>query len=112
MKSLIIVSLLFAGIFGAQFVQSSEVTNENRAVQLQGIDQKTQVAEQSTNSKLDVNEATAEQLVAVKGIGPSKAAAIIQYRREIGGFKTIDELIEVKGIGQKALAKLKLVLKV
>ena len=112
MKSLIIVSLLFAGIFGAQFVHSTEVTNENRAVQLQGIDQKTQVAEQSTNSKLDVNEATAEQLVAVKGIGPSKAAAIIQYRREIGGFKTIDELIEVKGIGQKALAKLKLVLKV
>lgn len=64
------------------------------------------------NNKLDVNAATAEQLVSIKGIGPSKAAAIIKYRNEIGGFTAIEELLEVKGIGQKALANLKLFLKI
>ncbi len=62
--------------------------------------------------KIDVNEATIEQLIEIKGIGKSKANAIIKYRKEIGGFNSMDELIGVKGIGNKALGKLKLVLKV
>jgi comEA protein len=65
-----------------------------------------------TESKLDVNTATLEQLVMVKGIGPSKAAAILKYRKQIGGFKTIEELVGVRGIGDKALKKLRLSLHV
>jgi competence protein ComEA len=56
---------------------------------------------------LNVNTATAEQLMLLPGIGESKARAILDRRKEQGGFKTIDELVEVKGIGPAALDKIR-----
>lgn len=56
--------------------------------------------------KLDINQATAEEIVAkLDGIGHKKAQAIIQYRQQNGFFKKADDLLQVKGIGQKTLAK-------
>jgi competence protein ComEA len=57
--------------------------------------------------KVDLNTATSEQLQSVPGIGPGKAAAIIQYRDEHGSFKTVDELTNVSGIGPKTVEKMK-----
>ena len=56
---------------------------------------------------VNLNTATVEQLEALNGIGPSKAQAIIDYRKKNGNFKTVDELNNVPGIGDKTLAKLK-----
>ena len=56
---------------------------------------------------LNVNTATAEQLMLLPGIGESKARAILDRRKEQGGFKTVDELVEVKGIGPAALDKIR-----
>ena len=51
-------------------------------------------------SKVDLNTASAEQLASVlKGVGSSKAKAIVRYRTEVGPFRSIAELEEVKGIG-------------
>ncbi|MCZ8518675.1 MULTISPECIES: helix-hairpin-helix domain-containing protein [Paenibacillus] len=59
-------------------------------------------------AQLHLNQATAEQLDALPGIGPSRAAAIIELRKKRGGaFRSLDELLEVKGIGEKSLQKLK-----
>ena len=55
---------------------------------------------------LNINTATIDQLTALPGIGKSKAAAIIDYRETQGPFSSIDELVKVKGIGTKMLAKL------
>lgn len=41
------------------------------------------------------------------GIGPSKAAAIVKYRQEIGGFESVDQLLDVSGIGEKTLARIR-----
>ena len=55
---------------------------------------------------VNINQASAEQISeALNGIGPSKAAAIIEYREENGPFQSIDELTGVKGIGQKIIDK-------
>ena len=62
--------------------------------------------------RLDINQATAEQLATVKGLGQKKASAIVKYRETNGRFKSLDELVKVKGIGQKALVQLKPQLKV
>ena len=49
---------------------------------------------------VNVNTADAEELAdALKGVGKSKAAAIIEYRDQNGAFKHVDELVNVKGIG-------------
>ena len=61
---------------------------------------------------LDLNRATVEQLVALPGIGEAKAAAILAVRAERGGFQSLDELENVRGIGPKLAAKLRPLLKV
>ncbi len=56
---------------------------------------------------LDLNRATQPQLDALPGIGPVIAARIIQYRRQHGGFRNLNELRGVPGIGPKRYASLK-----
>jgi competence protein ComEA len=54
-----------------------------------------------------LNQATAEQLQALPGVGPALSARIVEYRTEHGPFRTVDQLAEVKGVGQAKLAKFK-----
>ena len=55
---------------------------------------------------LDINAATAEELAAVmSGVGLSKAQAIVQYRTQMGDFTSIEELINVRGVGAALLAR-------
>ena len=51
--------------------------------------------------KININTATADQLVELQRIGPSYAAKIVAYRDANGPFKTIEEIMNVQGIGQK-----------
>jgi competence protein ComEA len=51
-----------------------------------------------------LNKSTIDDLVTLKGIGHKKAQAIVTYRQQIGGFKSVSELIKVKGIGEKILS--------
>lgn len=50
-------------------------------------------------ARLDINTATAEQLDGLKGIGPVKARAIVDYRRQHGPFRSVDDLQNVPGLG-------------
>lgn len=56
---------------------------------------------------VNLNTATAEQLMLLPGIGEAKARAILDRRKQEGGFETVDELVEVKGIGATSLDKLR-----
>jgi competence protein ComEA len=56
---------------------------------------------------LDLNAATAAQLEALPGIGPKTAEAILRYREEKGGFRRLEDLMDVKGIGAKRFETLK-----
>jgi len=56
---------------------------------------------------IDLNSATVQQLEQIKGIGPTRANAIIAYRSQHKRFSKVAELVKVKGIGAKTLAKLK-----
>ena len=78
--------------------------NAANAESLKMTDDVGQVA--TTESLINLNTASLEQLMALPGIGKSKAAAIISYRESEGPFSSVDELTKVKGIGVKMLAKL------
>ncbi|MDP3121001.1 MAG: helix-hairpin-helix domain-containing protein [Sulfuricurvum sp.] len=58
-------------------------------------------------SAVNVNKANSAQLQTLNGIGPTKAQEIINYRKSHGSFKSVDELVNVKGIGPKTLQKMK-----
>lgn len=57
-------------------------------------------------TKVDVNKATVAQLEGVPGIGPRMAQAIVELRAKKGSFAHLDELLEIRGIGEKNLAAL------
>lgn len=57
-------------------------------------------------SSVNINSATEKEIVlSLKGIGKKKAKAIINYRKKNGQFKTVEDLIKVKGIGKKLIKK-------
>ena len=62
---------------------------------------------QQQDSPLDLNTASISELDALPGIGPSKAAAILQYRERQGRFSTVDELERVPGFGPAAISRLR-----
>jgi len=57
--------------------------------------------------KVNVNEATAEELECLPGIGKTLAARIIAYRNEHGPFSSLDELEKVSGIGKETIERLR-----
>ncbi len=62
---------------------------------------------QIQQEKINVNTATADSLSTVPGIGPKKADRILDYRNKNGKFSSIEGLLEVKGIGEKSLKKMR-----
>ena len=56
---------------------------------------------------LNLNTATIDQLETLPGIGRKTAERILEYRTKVGSFKKIEELMNVKGIGEKSFLKLK-----
>jgi competence protein ComEA len=83
---------MISQISNAVTLSAPEVSQESKA-------NKTQVIK----SEINLNQSTLEQLVTLKGVGDKKAHAIINYRKQQGKFKSVKDLLNVKGIGVKIL---------
>lgn len=59
------------------------------------------------DGRLDLNRADHAQLELLPGVGPATAARIVAYREQIGGFRTVDELSGVRGIGPRTMERLR-----
>ena len=57
-------------------------------------------------AKVNINTASVEQLTALPGVGPKLAARIVEYRQKSGTFRSTQELMNVKGVGEKNYAKI------
>ena len=67
----------------------------------------TAAANSSSSDLVNINTDDADRLISLRGIGPALAQRIIDYREQNGPFKTIDELKNVRGIGDKRFADIK-----
>ncbi len=63
------------------------------------------VYEQQQDGKININKADSSKLQEIPGVGPATAQKIIEYRQSSGNFSSIEELMEISGIGQKLLRK-------
>lgn len=59
------------------------------------------------NGLVNINTANLHQLWNINGLGETKARAILKYREEHGNFTRVDDLVNVKGIGEKTLEKIR-----
>ncbi|WP_024606192.1 MULTISPECIES: ComEA family DNA-binding protein [unclassified Pseudoalteromonas] len=89
LKNLFIISLLCLLPATTAYAQLSEVTKQMPQVET-----------------ISINNADAEKLAKLPGIGKKKAQAIVDFREENCEFKSVSDLSQVKGIGKKLLAKL------
>ena len=85
--------------------QGEEVTNSNQEVEENIALGNT--SKESSKGKININKASKEELDTLPGIGESTAEKIINYRKEHKSFKSIEELKEVKGIGDAKFEEIK-----
>lgn len=84
--------------------QAKNQKRENIADEIE-ISDETESTEQS--GLVNINRAEKEELMSLKGVGETKAEAIIAYRQEHGGFKAIEEIMEISGIKEGTFNKIK-----
>lgn len=92
-------SLLFAALAAASLAVTAAETPKTAPA-------KAEVVQVAEAGKIDLNTADAATLQReLSGIGETKAKAIVAYREANGPFASVDELLEVKGVGESILAK-------
>ena len=64
-------------------------------------------APDAVSAPVNLNTATVEMLEKLPGVGPATAKRIVEYRQKNGGFKKIEELMNVRGIGEKSFLRMK-----
>ena len=90
-----------------EICEKDEVTNDGCLDNSDINADKDTIVEENINSKVNINTASKEELTSLTGIGESKADDIIKYRNEVGLFTKIEDIMNIKGIGDSVFEKIK-----
>ena len=97
-----ITRILMAAILGIA-VSAAVASAQNKATTSKAAATVTATA----TAPVNLNTATVEQLATIPGVGPRMAERIIDYRQKNGGFKKVEDLMNVSGVGEKSFLKMK-----
>lgn len=103
MKGILVILISMAMAFSFSPAMAAAKADKNKTA--------TEETKVAASVMVDVNTADVAELTEIPGIGPKTAEAIVAYRKDVGQFKTLEDLIEVKGIGLKKLEKMRPFLK-
>ncbi|PID27164.1 MAG: hypothetical protein CR982_06845 [Candidatus Cloacimonadota bacterium] len=126
---LLIVSLLLIYIFryndsdleesesflfknSAKEVKNGSTILKKNKLHISQSDSNYSISEKKISIKVDINSDSIEYLTTIPGVGKATAKKIISYRKTFGNFKTIYDLLKIKGIGKKRFKKMKNYIKI
>ncbi|MCF6201278.1 MAG: helix-hairpin-helix domain-containing protein [Hydrogenimonas sp.] len=91
-----------------RYIRNNEINSIDELLKLEGIDKQTlKVWAQDLHSRLDVNRASVKALSKIKSVGKKLAEKIVEFRQKHGPFKTLEDMLQVKGLGKKKLDKIR-----
>ncbi len=91
----------------AELRDSDMIRIPSRENDSEGIEDRPADAGVIADGRIDINHASARELETLPGIGRQKAASVVAYREQHGGFSSIEEIMQVSGIKQAAFEKIK-----
>lgn len=94
---LVVVSMVFLGVAGVPPATLAATAAEETSKK----------SGAAADVQVDLNTATSQELTALPGIGDTVAARIVTYRKKNGSFTRVEELMNVKGIGEKTFLRLR-----
>lgn len=104
------VLILAGGVLedgNAEGLKQAEHMTDGETIYVPGKDEGTEEACLVDDGRININTATKEELMALPGIGDSKADVIINYREEHGAFQNVEELMKIPGIKEGVFNKIK-----
>ena len=103
--------IIFTFLITVAFITPTQVVTAKTATDTTTTDTKkkssSKKATKTATGKININTATAKELELIPGVGPVTAKSIVAYRKKNGKFKSTKDLLNIKGIGEKTLKKMK-----
>lgn len=108
---LLLITIIFAvfvvGLFAGRLTGDHTLWTNNASNSSTQESDETKETSSIINGRLNINTATADDFVLLPGIGEVLAERIVEYRRKNGLFASVDDLMNVKGLGQSKLEEIK-----
>ena len=108
-SAVIIILIILAALFGKYIEDNDKVTFKQETIASSGSESSEYESEADViiDGKININSATVKDLMKLDGIGEKRAQDIIDYRNKNGGFKQIEGIMMIPGIGDKMFEKIK-----